>query len=88
MNIYGYQKNKLPIAWKYPDPIEIERWVYDESDYIEITLNGGMLLDVITYRCADCGKIIIESHPDTDFRDYDYAMFIGNEPFCPDCFYK
>lgn len=88
MDNYGYKEGLKPIGWKYPDPTEDERWVYDEEDYREIKLNGGEVLDVHSHECSACGEIVINYHIDTAFRDYDYVQFDNGIPYCPPCFYE
>jgi len=89
MDDYGIKETEMPVAWKYNDPAEDARWVYDEGDLEDIERqDSGLIRRVKAHKCTKCGKVIIEYHIDTAMRGYEDAQFdqMTSEVYCEDCF--
>jgi len=80
---------KKPLAWKWNDPVEGARWIFDLEDMEEIKRqDSGLIVPVKAGFCVECGIIVIDYNIDTIGRGYrtaKYNQFTG-ECFCQDCF--
>ena len=79
---------KKPIAWKWNDPVEEARWIFDLEDLEEIKRQDpGLIVPVKAGICSRCRCIAIDYNLDTVMRGYPVAHYdqMTGDLFCQNC---